>query len=136
VCNSTYVDTYYIYIYTYKIILLLLLLIILLILLYIDVTVYIHVRNIALLSRLLVSITDTIAEVFQTLWSRQHVTCPVRSVYLQLRLRCSQLLGGFHHLALSHLPSCHGCLHHPATQSVKHKGISMRSTSVAACTNR
>lgn len=70
-----------------------------------------------MLSRL-VSITGTAAEVFQTLWSRQHVTCWVGSVYLQLLLRCSQLLSGFHHLALSHLPCFNGCLHHPASHSV------------------
>lgn len=82
------------------------------------VTVYLHVWNIALRSRLLISIIDTAVDVFQTFRSRQHVTCWVRSVYLELVLRCSQLLGGFRHLDLSQLPRCHGCLHHPATRSV------------------
>ena len=45
-------------------------------------------------------------------------------VYLEHLVRCRQFLGGVHHLVLSQPPCCSYCLHHVATHSVKHKGIS------------
>ena len=88
----------------------------------------------ALLSRLLVSFTGPVAEVFQSLVSREHVACSVRGVYLELLVRCRQFHGGVHQLVLSRLPGCDRRLQH--TQVVTHKEISMMSTLVATCTNR